>query len=247
MLYRNLVIAAAAVLLGDAALAQASDPISAERPSFSSSPIALATGLWQVEAGYQYTTEGGSADLEVHNLPQLLIRGGIAENVELQIGWPGYSWADVGGQSFNGTNDGSVGVKWQLSDRNAATPIAVFAGLSLPVGSDEFSADEAEPLLGFFWSHAGRLNLFGTAIVTESGKDTVIGNAVGISLPARGNVSSYLEYAGLFQEGSGPQHLLNGGLAFLRNNDLTFDVHASIGLNGRAPDFSFGFGMATRF
>lgn len=247
MRFSGLVLAVLSGLSCATALAQSADPISAERPSFSSSPIALGTGLWQVEAGYQYTTEGGSADLEIHNLPQLLIRGGLAENVELQIGWSGYTWADASGRSFNGTNDGSVGVKWQLSDSNARTPIAVFAGLSLPVGSDNFSADESEPLLGFFWSHAGRFNLFGTAILTESGKDTVIGNAIGISLPSRGNVSSYLEYAGLFQDGSGPQHLLNGGLAFLRNNDLTFDVYASIGLNGRAPDLSIGFGLATRF
>lgn len=244
-IYRLAVLTAAA--FATVANAQDSDPISAERPSFSSSPIALGEGLWQVEAGYQYTSDGGSVDTDVHTLPLFLLRGGLAENVELQVSWPGYSWAEVNGSNFDGTTDMTAGVKWQLTDRNAATPVAVFLGASLPVGSDEFSADDSEPILGLFWSHAGRLSLFGTAILTESGKDTVIGNAIGINLPPRGNVGSYVEYAGTYQDGEGPQHILNGGLSFLRHNDLVFDVSLGIGLNDRAPDIFLGFGLATRF
>lgn len=235
----------AAVAIAGVAGAQENDSISAERPSVSSSPMALAKDRWQVEMGYQYAR--GSADVDIHTLPLLLLRGGLAENVELQVSWAGFSWAEVNGSNVDGSTDATAGVKWQLTDRNATIPMAVFLGASLPVGSDEFSSDDAEPLLGFFWSHAGSLSLFGTATLTESGRDTVFGNAIGVNLPSRGNIGSYLEYAGTFQERTGPQHVVNGGLSFLQHDDLVFDVNLGVGLNDRAPDFYLGFGFARRF
>ena len=48
------------------AVAQVTAPINAERPGFSSSPIALAPSLLQIESGYQYTRDGGTEDFSLH-------------------------------------------------------------------------------------------------------------------------------------------------------------------------------------
>lgn len=125
----------ALIVTAPAALAQEQGPINAERPGFSSSPIALARGVWQLEAGYQYTElNGGGA--ESHTLPLMLLRYGIADDTEIQFSWPGYTEIDFNGGDISGTTDASLGVKWQLSEPDAAVPLALFFGASLPVGSD---------------------------------------------------------------------------------------------------------------
>lgn len=224
------------------------EPLSSERPSFSSSPIAMTEGRLQLEGGYQFTRLDSGAD--AHTLGQFLLRWGAGEKVEVQVAWSGFLQIDAGPFDADGFGDAAAGIKWQLSDDDATTPIGLFAGLSLPIGDDEFSSDEVDPAVGLFWAHNGRVSLFGTVLVSDSGGDTLLGNAVGINLPAPGacgRCGAYIEYVGQHPEGSGPQHSLNGGLTILQHNDLQFDINASIGLNDRAPDGSLGVGVAYRF
>lgn len=228
-----------------AATVHAQDTINAERPGFSSSPLTLDEGRWQLEGGYQYSRVGSSVDQ--HALPLTLLRFGAGPRAEIQLSWPGIVWSDQPGGTVKGATDASIGVKWQLTDDNVALPVGVFAGLSLPVGDNEFSSNEVDPTLGLFWAYNGRLGLFGTALVSESDSDTVIGNSIGVSLPLRDQRSAYIEYFGIWAEGQGPQHNLNGGFTFLQSYDLQFDVHAGIGLNGRAADGFLGIGAAWRF
>ncbi len=238
--------------LGIAALlvtaSAAGQDFSAERPSFSSSPLALATGYWQLEGGFQYFK--ASDDVDGFSLPNGLLRYGAGERAEIQLGWTGYARFDTSGGDVDGFTDASLGVKWQLSEDNATTPLALFAGVSLPVGGDELSSDELDPAVGLFWGHNGRVSLFGTVLLSESASQTTIGNAVGINLPLErrcNHCSAYLEYVGIHAEGSGPQHSLNGGYAWMTRPNLQFDVNAGFGLNDRAADGYFGFGAAYRF
>ena len=229
------------------AAAEDSHTIIAERPGFSSSPIALDPTHLQVESGYQYTHEGGSNDFDDHTLPLVLLRVGFMENVELQFSWAGYSWTEAGNNNFNGTSDASVGVKWQLSESGATVPVALFAGLSLPVGADEYSSDRVDPTVGAFWSYSAALDWFGTVLISESDGDVTFGNALGISIPVDGVTGAYVEYFGNYAGNGGPEHYLNGGLAYLPRNDIQLDVHAGLGLNDRAADLFFGLGIAYRF
>lgn len=235
-----------ALILSSPVVAQ--DVISAERPSFSSSPLALGAGLWQIEGGYQYTRIDSNVDAQV--LPLLLLRYGAGERTEVQLAWSGYNRLDVGPASIDGFGDMSVGVKWQLADDNATTPIGLFAAITLPVGDDELSSNEVDPAVGLFWAHDGRLSLFGTVQLSETDNDTTLSNAVGINLPMAElclNCSGFVEYVGAFPDGSGPQHILNGGVSWLRSNNLVFDVYLGLGLNDRAGDGFLGFGAAYRF
>lgn len=236
------------VVLFAALPVSAQDSVSAERPSFSSSPIALDGGFWQLEGGYQFTRI--TSDVDSQSLPLLLLRYGAGERTEVQLSWAGHSQLDIGPASVNGLSDMSLGVKWQLSDDGAATPLALFAGATLPVGDNDFSSNEVDPVVGLFWAHDGRASLFGTVLISEFDNETTIGNGVGINLPMAERCktcSAYVEYFGLYPENGGPQHNLDVGMSWLRSNDLSFDVTVGIGLNDRAPDGYFGFGAAYRF
>jgi hypothetical protein len=59
--------------------------------------------------------------------------------------------------------------------------VALFAGLSLPVGNDEFSSNEVDPAVGASWSHSAGLHWFGTVVFSEASDDTSLSNAIGRS------------------------------------------------------------------
>jgi opacity protein-like surface antigen len=229
------------------ALAQDPGPINTERPSFSSSPLALPAGFWQIEAGYEYTRTTGSNGSKEHTLPNALLRWGFHPRFELQFDWTGYSWMTASGKETNGFKDLSVGVKWQLQDGSAPFLAGLFAGLSLPVGDEELTSDDYDPELGFFWTYAGSLDWFGTVKLTESANKYKLENAIGISFSPTPNTSTYVEYKGSFPDGQGPAHDLNFALMHLLANDLQVDLNSTIGLNKRASDYTLGLGIAYRF
>ena len=125
-------------------------------------------------------------------------------------------------------------------------PLALFAGLSLPIGDDAFSSDEVDPTLGAFWSYSAGLDWFGAVVISESANDASLSNAIGISLGLGDDTGAYIEYFGNYGSKSGPQHSLNGGFTYVPRFDLQWDVHAGVGLN-RAPDLFIGLGVAYRF
>lgn len=218
-------------------------PFSAERPGFSSSPFAMPIAGWQLEAGYQFDQDGG---VDAHAAPLLLLRYGLAERLELQLGWTGYRRVDGPGFSTDGVGDANVAVKWQLAPRNAATSMAVYGSLSLPVGDTGLTSDDVDPTVGLFWSHSARFDLFGTVLVSHF-DDLALANAVGVSLPVAEDVGGYLEYVVNYVDGSGAAHSLNGGVAVMGAMNLQYDVNAGVGLNGRAGDWFVGAGIAYRF
>jgi hypothetical protein len=236
---------AALTLCAGSLQAQEDQPINTERPGFSSSPVALQPGAFQVEAGYQYSQRDNN--LSNSSVPLTLLRVGLLERVELQLGWSGITWADANNRSTNGANDASVGVKWQATAEGAALPIALFAGVSLPVGASEFTSDSYDPTLAAFWSHSAGLDWFGTVLLSKSNDDTTVTNAIGLNLPLLDDIGVFVEYYGTFAGDGGPEHYLDGGITYLARNDLQLDLNLGAGLNDRAADFFIGAGLSYRF
>ncbi len=196
----------------EALLAQSPGPINTERPGFTSSPLTLPAGYWQIEGGYQYTRNTGSESSTDHTLPLALLRFGVYRNFELQLGWSGYSWTRSSGDQIDGYQDASVAAKWQLTEPDAALAVGLYASISLPTGDRQFSSDAYDPALGVYWTYSGRLNWFGAAILSESANQYEFNNAVGISMSLAQNTGAFIEYLGSFPEGQGPSHELLGAL-----------------------------------
>lgn len=238
-----------ALLFGSltSAVADDSAPIIAERPGYSSSPTVVARSVFQLEMGYQFLEVDGAQGFDEHAIPLTLMRYGLGNQLELQVSWGGVSAVSVGGQSTSGVNDAGIGLKWQLNDAGASVPMALFAGLSLPVGESGFTSDEVEPTVGLFWSHAASLSWFGTVIVSESNDEEYLGNAVGISLAIDDKRSAYIEYFGEYGRNSGPENYLNGGFSYVPMPAMQIDLHGGFGLNNRSADLFIGAGIAYRF
>ena len=231
---------------GADALAQEPGPIVTKRPGFSFSPTTVGLSTLQIESGYLYVSDDSGTGFDAQSLPLLLFRYGVAEDIEVQFGWGGYAWAEAGDVERDGATDANVAVKWQVSDDDAAVPLALYAGFNLPIGASAFSSDESDPAIGAFWSYSAGLDWFGTVIVNNLDSTAVINNAVGINLPINDRFGSFVEYYGVFGDG-GPEHYLNGGVTWLPENNLQWDSYLGLGLNDRAIDVSFNLGLSYRY
>lgn len=224
-------------------------PINTERPSFSSSPLALPAGYWQVETGYQFTRDDDAGSFKEHSLPNMLLRFGFHENLELQLGGLTYKWQQIDGARDSGFQDASLGIKWQVNDSDSVVPVGLYGAVSLPVGSSEFSNDSYDPTLGLFWSHSGALNLFGNLILKHADDLYTFDNGIGISFSLPNNMGSYVEYVGSFHEDdqADSTHVMNLGANWLLSDDLQLDINGGFGLNRLANDYYAGMGISYRF
>jgi hypothetical protein len=231
------------------AFAQELGPINTERPSFSSSPLVLPTGLWQIETGYQFTRDKDESSLKDHTLPNLLLRFGFHEKLELQLSGVTYKWQELDGLEENGFPGAGLGIKWQVNNSDAVVPVGLFGGISLPVGSSEFTNDNYDPSIGIFWSHSSTLDWFGTAIVKYSNDLFTFDNAIGISFSLPGNTGAFVEYLANFYENDndGSGHNLNLGASWLLSDNLQLDINGGVGLNSKANDYYTGMGISYRF
>ncbi|MGH8221785.1 MAG: transporter, partial [Woeseiaceae bacterium] len=223
------------------AYAQQDDLISTERPSFSNTPYTMAAGRWQIESGYEYVNDDDGADLEQHTLPQLLLRYGLSEDMELQLAWPGFSRREAGGQSDDGIRDAAVAVKFGLRDETAGTPVAFLAGMTVPVGDDGFTSDDFEPFIGVSWVRA---MFFGTAAISKDDSDYDFDNGVGVRFALRGDASVFAEWHATIPDDGDAVHRLNGGVLWLRRPNMQLDLHVGVGLNDRAADYALGAGFS---
>lgn len=231
-----------------------SSPISTSRPSFSAPSTTLQRGQWQLEGGYQYTSDDGSGiDSDAHTLPFLLVRTGVSNRLELDLFWTGYSDVDTNVGDIDGASDLSVGLSYQLMPDDSKLGMSVFGALSLPVGSDDFSSDEVDPGAGLAWSYAldAGPGLFGTVVANSvtSGdeRETQLGTAVGLAHALSERIGSYVEYFSIHSDSADSAHSIDGGLTYLVNRDVQLDIYAGGGLNDEADDFFIGSGVAWRF
>ena len=231
------------------ATAQPLGSINTERPSFSSSPLALGKGLWQIESGYLYTSDNNSISQDESTLPNLLLRFGFHEKLELQLSATGYTSQRIDGVKTTGTQDTSLGVKWQMNNTNSSVPLALFGSLSLPTGSTEFSSDETTPSLGLFWNHSSTLGWFGAAILSYPDDSFTFDNAVGLSFSLQENTGAYVEYLASYSDAASDDiaHSLNTGVTWLLSDNLQLDINGSVGLNDTASDYAAGVGLSYRF
>ena len=226
--------------------------INTERPSFSTSPVALPAGHLQLESGVQFTrSDGGVKDV---TLPFLLLRTGLAKSVELQLGWAGYSITDGGARTTKGVTDTTVALKIQLNEQEGALPaLGVLGQLSFPTGAKSKTSDSVDPSIGLLWTYDfASAGLFGTALLTSTTDaagsriaQSGIGSGIGFALAER--LSGYVEYFGIFTGHESPRHNANAGLSFLLSKNMALDAYGGAGLNPAAPNYFFGAGFSVRW
>ena len=239
------------------------DALVTDRPDFTEASSVVGYRRLQIEGGYTYAhdkSDGIATD--EHVLPELLMRYGLSDCVELRIGWVGYvSVTETVQATSTATNSSGgtgldLGFKVKCTDQQGWMPeSAVIFGVTAPIGDPEIDSDRvgASAVGAYSWELNDWLSIGGNTGFFSVPSDGDYFNlfaqsiAAGISLTDR--LGMYQEWIMLvFDDAadSPTQHIYNGGFTFLVTPDLQLDWRAGIGLNEAADDFFTGVGFAVR-
>ena len=254
---RQLCAALLGLALALPAAAQTLPPLSSDRPDFTEGTGTVPLGHVQLEGGVTWQEIGDEDSLAVG---ELLVRYSLAENVEARLGVGSWTRIDLPDDQLEGYEDPVVQLKVRLTppadDRPPGFPaIALLVGTSVPVGSEELTADEWEPdaVLAFDWILTDMLSLganVGVAFPTEDGErfNQVLAS-LSAGIAATDRLGFFLETYGFSQEepdGDATQYV-DTGVTFALRDDLQVDARIGFGLNDPSPERYFGVGAAYRW
>lgn len=264
-------MAAVRILLAIAGLGLSTAPAHArefcpDRPGLGSDACTIEAGRFAVELGLADWTIDKAADarIDIVESGQLLVRIGLTDRLEAQVGWTAFGHVRTRDRS-SGLVDkasGSGDVTLALQ-RNLAGPdgdgfsLAVAPFVSLPtggraIGDGDWSAGLVIPVSYDLGTGIG-LGLTGSveaaADSDRNGRHLAYGAVAELSVALSDALEAGFEIAVERDEdpqGSGTEWLAAVSAGWMANDDLQFDAGVNVGLRG-APDVQLYFGVAKRF
>jgi hypothetical protein len=245
-------------------------PIETDRPDLTDSPITIPYGHIQLESGYAYTRDHDSdQSSNDHTLPQYLLRVGLVKDLELRVGWEGFSFTEEttverdddghkGRRTVHqdGGSDLYLGSKIHLIDQAGWVPdFALIPGMTVPTGAADKTSGDVDPEIVLAGSHdvgekwTVSSNVVLASLTDPAGRFLQTTATFDVGYKINSWLQTYAEYAAFCPNtrGSDAAHYLGSGLDFTVTNNLHLDWSVSTGLNEEAADFSTGVGLGFRF
>ncbi|MEZ4754182.1 MAG: transporter [Bdellovibrionota bacterium] len=241
--------------------AEFTQDLETDRPDFTEGTQTIQAGHLQFESGYTFTNDKqAGVDTTSHGYPELLVRAGLAEGLELRIFWEGWAHSKtndaVVSLEQDGANDMSLGFKAAISEQSGSLPsTSLIAEVGLPVGNKEFSSGEAAPAakylmaydLNEIFSLASNLNL--AFPVVDDDRYFELEGSLSLGIGLTENLGGYLEFYSIVPAETTSefdQHYFNGGFTYLLNANTQLDIRAGLGINDNSDDFFTGAGLSFR-
>jgi hypothetical protein len=252
-LVRCLLLAGVSILVFDA---RALEPIDTDGPDFVESSEVVPAGHFQYELDVGSALDSSNGSQKALTSTPLLLKYGIAENLELRIESDGYM--DQAGQQ--GVGNTAIGIKWHSQDRNPVTgapAISWIAHFQMPTGSPYFRNDGVLPSLRsvITWdlSNGYALGLMpGIAIQANDKGEQFTAGIFGAVLNRKldEKTRAFIELS--MPTISRPEHdglvaSADVGAAYLASNDTQLGFRTGGGLNANSPRSYFLFEIAQRF
>lgn len=232
-----------------------------DRPSAGTGPDTLGSLRFHVETSFGFAQDE-SADItsRTFSFPTLL-RLGVIDGLEVRLGGDLFAIRTADEQDTKvGPTDLALSFKVRFLRGAGYMPtLGVLAQLSMPTGTDDFSAEAVVPEIDLLagWSLPAGLGLlvnFGVDVPNASGDNNAFARfvyavALGYTLPF------LAERLGIFVEGYGKVafdgdfpsfHQLNAGLTALLTPNMQLDLTSQHGLNDEANDLSIALGFSYR-
>lgn len=229
--------------------------ITTDRPDFTEASSTVGLGVAQLEMGYTFSR---SAATDNHSWGEPLLRVGVLANwLELRAALsPVSTVSSTGTQS--GAEDLYLGSKLWLAQQSGWLPeISFVPQMTVPTGSSAFTADRVLPggNLLYGWDITDDFSMAGSTQynravdeLASAYEEWAQSATVGMSLAE--NVGAYTEWFAFFPSGNtvaSSEHYINGGLTYLLNDDVQFDVRIGKGLNAASDDYFAGAGISFRY
>ena len=245
-------------------------PLVTDRPDFTESTVTVPDGRIQLEAGYTYTYDSGDGvRTQDHTYPEILLRVGLREDVELRLEWTGWSHVEEVFRERNdagrrvkvrdrndGGNDMNIGLKFHLIDQDGWVPdFGIIVDADVPTGANGQTSGDVDPAVKLLWAYdltdklalAGNVNF--AAPTSDTGRFFQASSSLSLAAGITERLGGYVEYFGFYpgERGQGDTHFVNGGFTYLITNNFQVDIRVGMGLNDEADDLFTGLGFAWRF
>ncbi len=241
-----------------------------ERPGINTPPCTIAAGRVSVETSLADWTrdDEGAVRSDTVLIGQTLVRLGLANTIEAQVGWTPFGHvrerirsaaAPAAVDTADRVGDVTLGVKANLRNPDgSAFSIAVLPYVSLPVGRTPVGAGDwaTGVLLPISYSVSDRIGLALTPEVDAAvdgdgdGRHLAYSLAAGLSYALTATLAVTGELQALRDDdpdGHVTQTVAALSFAFAAGPDTQFDIFGAAGLSRDAPDAELYAGIAHRF
>jgi hypothetical protein len=240
------------------------DDIETDRDSFTPATSTVARGRVIVESAYTFLDNRRVP--ETHSFPELLLRSGVTERMEMRLGWNceiggartdtsgSLGGADLSGGGVKRDYRMSYGMKMAMTEQEGWVPASVMIMQGFTPMGGSATATQMVATYAWGWELPNRWKCdmaFRYGTNSEAGdRFEVFAPSAVLKVPVGENWNVHAEYFALFssnKEHDFVVHYLSPGMHYLVTPDLEVGVRLGWGLNDQAARFFINAGVGLRF
>lgn len=202
---------------------------------------------------YQEQNIEGVKDKTLTLNGDMLLRTGLANGLELQLGWQGPVWQQHKRAGFKTETDGlgdvSIGLKKAIDLKDDRLSMAVLAEAIIATGNDEFTAHDDIYSLTSAVAYEFS-DLIGTSITMRyeaQNSNWAVTAIPTIDYKIAGKLSGYSEFIYRKAESQDYQYGLGTGLVYAINDRAQLDASLGVDLDGDVRSYNGGLGVSVLF
>ena len=202
---------------------------------------------------YQEQNIEGVKDKTLTLNGDMLLRTGLANGLELQLGWQGPVWQQHKRAGFKTETDGlgdvSIGLKKAIDLKDDRLSMAVLAEAIIATGNDEFTAPDDIYSLTSAVAYEFS-DLIGTSITMRyeaQNSNWAVTAIPTIDYKIAGKLSGYSEFIYRKAESQDYQYGLGTGLVYAINDRAQLDASVGVDLDGDVRSYNGGLGVSVLF
>ena len=199
---------------------------------------------------YQEQNIEGVKDKTLTLNGDMLLRTGLANGLELQLGWQGPVWQQHKRAGFKTETDGlgdvSIGLKKAIDLKDDRLSMAVLAEAIIATGNDEFTAHDDIYSLTSAVAYEFS-DLIGTSITMRyeaQNSNWAVTAIPTIDYKIAGKLSGYSEFIYRKAESQDYQYGLGTGLVYAINDRAQLDASVGVDLDGDVRSYNGGLGVS---
>lgn len=183
----------------------------------------------------------------------MLLRAGIAKDLELRLGWQGPAWTQTKylgeKEDDSGLGDVSIGVKKAIDLDDDKMSMAVLAEIQFATGNEGFSEEDDKYSIGTSVEY--KFNDLVTTGITmnyamQDSKASITAIPT-LGYQIAGKLSGFSEFIYNKTESKSYEYGLGSGLIYALNDRTQLDASIGVDLEGRDRSYNAGFGVAFLF
>ena len=202
---------------------------------------------------YQEGTVDGVKDKTLTLNADMLLRTGLADGLELQLGWQGPVWQQhkYAGmkKETTGLGDVSIGLKKAINLKDDRLTMALLAEAIIATGNDEFT--NQDDIYSLTSAVAYKFSdLVGTSITMRyeaQNSDWAVTAIPSIDYKIAGKLSGFSEFVYRKAESQDYAYGLGTGLVYAINDRAQLDASVGVDLEGKGQSYNGGLGVSVLF